>query len=196
MAVYDPNNEFYPAGIGWNAGELVLFCGRLATILSVDRVGRPLVIEFTDDGGRTRKFAQFSINDLRPVSTDENDVLDSIVATTQPPLTLQERRARKAEVWLAEPQVGDCFNQGTRLYLTIEEIRADGSLVCSYLFPRGETVWLTRKSWIFDNAETLRCRFEKKTQPGYLLIACSSTRLYSDLEGAKNIPVPGGESPL
>jgi len=166
----------YPEYDHWSAGDLALFHDRLATVTAVDGARRPAILELTDAGGLTWNYISFDIDEVRPISKDPFEVLDTIVKTTRPELSLTTQRARLAELWFADPQVGDVFGLGVRFYLKIQELRADESVVCELRsFNDFDGTWNTETA-IYKTADDLRNAFRLKMRPRYSLISCSSDR--------------------
>jgi hypothetical protein len=153
-----------------------LFHGRLVTVEAVTSAGLPVTVEFVDEGGRTRQFSWIPFWELTRLPFPDEEVLDNISKLARPRLTHTEWRRREAEAWFADPRVGDCFNQGPRLFVTVKELREDGSIVCEQKVLTYEGAVDSIEPWIFQSAEDFRKRFENKHSPGYCLMACSSLR--------------------
>jgi hypothetical protein len=164
------------AGIKLEDGNLALFYGRLCTVLRTPSPGGPIVVEVTDDGGITRRYTTFNACALKPLPHLDKTVLDTIQAVAQPELSWSERRAREAEVWLTNPQVGDEFQLDNFRFLKITALCDDGSVTArmnSYMHDSKE--WWP-KVMVFKSAAELRQRFQHKSKPGYLLSAHASLR--------------------
>jgi hypothetical protein len=158
-------------------GAVALYCGRLATITRIGPNGRIVWVECTDEGGRTRTFSVFAANDLVLLPTGEFEVLDSIVKVTAPPEDELLQLIMKAELWFADPQVGDIFYRPEAYYyLRVVELTAAGELRAQVSTCEGIDEGYRTEQVYFRSIELFRSTFEFKTCPGYSLAAYSSMR--------------------
>lgn len=172
-----PINNDFPAldlrGIGMKIGDLATYYHRLVTITKVDQLGHPTEVKFIDEGGiaHTLNITGF----VRPQKLDLSDkdqTLDLLMATTRPDLNFKQRRDRIAEIWFADPKVGDRFGDNWGSVLQIKEIHPDGRIEVEY--SRNKTRFVRT---IYQNAADLRNAFTAPlTKPGYSLWAFWSER--------------------
>ena len=166
-----------PTEIKLTAGALVLYKGRLGTISKIGRGGRIAWVESADDGGRMRTFSAFIGGDLKILSIDEYDVLDSIVAATAAPTNGLDQLGRIAELWFANPRVGDVFYKPHRFYfLEIKELTAAGALRAELRSCRETDEGDRTEQLSFSSIKRFQEMYEYKTQLGYDLLAYSSLR--------------------
>jgi len=175
-------------GMELEVGTLVIFVGRLATVSRIGPNARIVWVECTDEGGRTRTFSVFSADDLEILPTSEFEVLDSIVKATAPPEGYELLdQIMKAELWFADPQVGDVFYRpDAHYYLRVSELTAAGELRAQTTSCKGIDEGYRTEQVCFQSVELFRKTFEFKTCPGYSLAAYSSMR-----DGGSCIAMPG-----
>jgi len=170
----------------------VLFYGRLGTIRRSGPGGRIIWIEVTDDGGRTRLFSSFATDNVKRLGLITYELLDELVAATAAPLSIHGRAARRAELFFADPQVGDVFYTHDDVsYLEVLELGAGGSI--RVLTKTCETGPLNCRtdSIYFASAALFQQKYEFKARPGYSMLAFSSQR--SDEAVRRKMPVFLGE---
>lgn len=158
-------------------GDMLLFHGRMATVLELSNIpGRARTVEVTDGGGRTRVFFTFTGS---PISYFPS-VLDALAAAGDFPKDNLDKRALRAELWFTDPQVGDVFAAYYGVYFLKITESSEGkltsqvrtsSLVGRDLSPKWET-----SQHVFGSIEAFQKTFERQDGPGYSLYAWSSPR--------------------
>ena len=90
-------------------GELVLYHGRLAEVLDVSGPYGERTVSVTDEGGILHSYTILSWQRLQPLQLPGECVLDAILRAAAGELSDHEQLKRLAELWLADPRVGDVF---------------------------------------------------------------------------------------
>jgi len=174
--------------------QLVLFCGRLAEVISVGSFHGPAVVEVTDDGGIVHSYTAPDRSLLQPLQKDGECVLDAVRRATPAELTEQAARTRMAEVWLADPQVGDVFQIEKCQLLELTEIGEAGTIWAAITgLPHGADNRRVVTGAHFPGARALRQFLSLKTRPVYAAMAIATLR--PDYIG-NHLLRPGKNSPL
>ena len=174
--------------------QLVLFCGRLAEVISVGSFHGPAVVEVTDDGGIVHSYTAPDRSLLQPLQNEGECVLDAIRRATPAELTDQSKRIRMAEVWLADPRVGDVFQIEKGQLLELTEIGEAGNIWAAITgLPHGADGRRVVTGAHFPGARTLRQFLSLKTRPVYAAMAITTLRPgYIE----NHLRRPGLDSPL
>jgi len=130
--------------MNWKVGDLAIFRGRLVEVVWIHSgYGLPISVELTDDGGIVHSYTTSFRTDLTPLAGPNECVLDAIRRAAVPPPDKFTKMRRTAELWLAEPQVGDTFFTDNQL-VELVEIGEGGtiwaSITASKCMPPGPTV--------------------------------------------------------
>lgn len=174
--------------------QLVLFCGRLAEVISVGSFHGPVVLEVTDAGNITHTYTTPDRALVQPLQNEGECVLDAVRRATPAELTDQSKRTRMAEVWLADPRVGDVFQIERGQLLELTEIGEAGSIWTAITgLPHGADNRRVVTGAHFPGARTLRQFLSLKTRPVYAAMAIATLR--PDYIG-NHLLRPGKNSPL
>lgn len=164
-------------GMKLEAGELVLYHGRLAEMLKVKNYRGPYILELTDDGGLTWNYTTNCEYDIKPLQLEDECILDAITKAGGVELTNDQKRKRMAELWLADPQVGDVFFVEHDAYLLeLTEFWDNGVIIALQRPLRGLHSSKKQQSTSFTNARTLRQWLRMPWYPVYRAAAFSTKR--------------------
>jgi hypothetical protein len=162
--------------MGLEVGDLVLYCGRQAEILSTGGYSNPWVVEVTDAGGLTHDYTVQHPRDLTPMIGKGETVLDALARIEQQELPGHVRLGRLAEQWAAAPHAGDVFRVGMggpgAMVLELTEIREDGLIIGYY----HDLKTNKRQHVTWDNDRRFRKFFESNFVPVYYLSAYATQR--------------------
>jgi hypothetical protein len=163
-------------GIMLKSGDLVLWNNRFAEVIWADLLSRVFRIRVIDEGGLAREFYTDHLSELRLLKGSKGSILDDLTAATRPKIGHRERLERVAEVWFADPQVGDVFTHGSGIVIKISELRADGSIIVEHQerLP-GPHNWKI-STRIYNDANTLRNNYMRRSRPGYWVLPVSTRR--------------------
>jgi hypothetical protein len=152
-------------------GTLALFHRRLVTITHVNERGVPTDVDFVDEAGRRSSYHLTDRRELEPIDLwGEREVFEQLLAATRPSLTWHQSRARDAELWFANPKVGDRFGNSNGAVVEVRAIEDCGRIVCHYR----HTEWI-KNPVIFENAAAFRKAFSHTDKPGYTVYAFGCT---------------------
>jgi len=157
-------------------GELVLYCGRLAEVLTTGRRSGPAVLEVTDAGGVTHDYTVTYADDIRRLQGEGETVLDALARVATGQLSSSQQLKRLAEMWLAEPRVGDVFAIEHGYHLELTEIWGDGVIVGLNHLPKNKKSFARQQVVSFDNERTLRRFLKKSLTPVYSAAAYATDR--------------------
>lgn len=178
----------------------MLYCGRLAEVIHPGAVFTPAVLEVTDEGGLTHSYTTSNLRALQFLGRDGECVLDDVMHATVSPTKPDELQKRIAEVWLADPRVGDLFriNTGELLELiTIGEAGTIWAAVASAdVMSNGHRAVVGVS---YASAKELRRSLALKTMPVYGAAAVATMRAdFKDHELIQHLessPLWNGEAP-
>ena len=171
-------------GIKRELGELVLFHDRLAEVVQLSDGAGHVMVKITDEGGIDHTFPVTLWSELKPLVGDGECVLDAITRAAARKLGFNETMRREAELWLADPQVGDVFLVMPSDRLEIVEIGEGGTIWASI-----EDVKLSPSSQIprgisFAGPNTLRQWMRSPDSPVYNAQAFNSLRPFPPTKNA------------
>jgi hypothetical protein len=121
--------EWNLSGMSLFPGQALLFCGRLAEVISVGSSHGPAVVEVTDEGNITHSYTVPNRHELQPLTKEGECVLDAMKRATAAPKTVSAQLRRLAELWLAAPRVGDMFFVRSGYYVELTEIWNTGVII-------------------------------------------------------------------
>ena len=158
-------------------GELVLFYNRLAEVICPGNRSNTGSVEVTDEGGIAHLYpipiSPYVRSMIHPLTQTGECVLDAINRAANRELSSYEQLRRMAELWLADPQIGDVFHVFHGYRLRITEIRDDETIIGHSLPVRGV---LDPQVVSFDDARALRQFFSLTTMPVYRAQAYATSR--------------------
>lgn len=157
-------------------GDWVYYRGWAAEVIYVPpRPGNSYIIEATDHGGITRSFS-VRVWQITPAVFPEENLLDVLERVVPGPVTINSSPDSVAELWLADPQVGDVFEDPGDYRFTIVERLRDGALVVRTEAAVGPPVFWTGKLRTFAGARELRKTLGCSDKPGYWVHAVATQR--------------------
>lgn len=170
-----------------------MYCDYLAEVVAVHAASHVAYVEVVDGGGRRRKFTVTPATDLAPLVQGEETVLDALERVTRPLYRGQRELQRVAEVWMADPMVGDAFEHPNGMKLEVIELTRFGKLRARRFIDHGPGYGYRPIEEVYDSPGVFRAAYEFKNRPGYYLLPLSTWRP----DFRKNYPPPGGQnSPL
>jgi len=118
-------------GRGLEDGQLILFHGRLAEVLEAGGTYDAAIVEVIDAGGLawTYKLARYYA--WKPLQYAGECILDAIRRAAAQDLPPHEQLRRMAELWLADPQVGDVFLVEDGYLLELTETLEAGAILAT-----------------------------------------------------------------
>jgi len=169
------------SGMSLEPGQVVLFCGRLAEVISTGSSRGPAVVEITDEGGILHSYTVPDRNELQPLTKEGECVLDAMKRATAAPETITDKLRRLAELWLADPKVGDMFFMSSGYYVELTEIWDTGVIIGVNHVPNGGRAFAHQHTVSWDNARQLRKFLQLGTRPVYGASAYATARpTYND----------------
>lgn len=182
------------------AGDLVLYWGRLAEVISPGARLSPMILDVTDEGGIVHTYTRPNIAKIELLGKADECVLDDLDRAAGAPRTAEERRRRIAELWLADPRVGDLFELTAGQFLEIVDVGEAGTLWAAIGTPRPHrSDQLVVTGLQFSGAQRLRQHLASKSVPVYAAQAHSTMRPdFQDHElirVTRNSPLWTGSSP-
>lgn len=157
-------------------GELVLYHGRLAEVLTVSSFKGPAVVEVTDEAGLTQDYVIGLYPNLKPLQLKDECVLDAIRRAAAGELSDHEQLKRLAELWLADPQVGDVFLVEDGYLLELTEFCSCGTILATQ-HPYNRTDPMSqRKKTSFAHDRQLRQWLRLPNIPVYRAAAFATKR--------------------
>lgn len=171
--MYRPRN---PGGIPVKPGDWVKYGDRLAEVIHVGRTScDPTIVEVTDAGGRVRSFAARP-EELKEVLEEDETVLDVLSLSSRNTPALADSSFATAEVWLADPRIGDVFASRLGQELELLELREDGSIVVELTTEFGPPTGRKSRTIVYASLKKLQEAYELRNYPGYYLRALRSQR--------------------
>lgn len=159
------------------AGDLVLYYGRLAEVISPGAKFNPAILDVTDDGGIVHTYTGPHVHKVELLGRPDECVLDDIDRAAGAPRTPEEVRRRIAEQWLAEVHVGDLFRLDTGELLEIVELGEGGGIWAAIGFPLKERAGRRAVAGLaFDGIRRLRGYLAREGRPVYAAQAISTMR--------------------
>jgi hypothetical protein len=168
--------EWNLSGMSLFPGQALLFCGRLAEVISVGSSHGPAVVEVTDEGNITHSYTVPNRHELQPLTKEGECVLDAMKRATAAPKTVSAQLRRLAELWLAAPRVGDMFFVRSGYYVELTEIWNTGVIIGINHEPVGGRSFAKQHQVSWDNARQLRKFLAIGTRPVYGAAAYATAR--------------------
>lgn len=163
-------------GITLEPGSMIWIWGRVAEVICPTQPGGPAVVEVTDAGGISRDYTVGYGVRFSPMIRDNECALDSLQRVNGPNLSPHAELFRVAEVWLADPKVGDEFIVEHGYHLKLTEIWDDGVIVAvKSPLHRGYPLASSSET-SYKDAKQLRQWLELRVRPVYRARAFATRR--------------------
>ena len=173
---YRMEEEWNLSGMSLEPGQAVLFCGRLAEVISVGSPRGPGVVEVTDEGGIVHSYTIPDRKELQPLAKPGECVLDAIKRATETPSSRTGQLRRLGELWLARPRVGDMFYVQPNYYVEITETWNTGPIIGINHETVGGRRFATQRQVSWDSARQLRKFMSLNVRPVYKVEAYATAR--------------------
>jgi hypothetical protein len=160
----------------WKVGDLCLFHGRLAELVELQSSRSLPIVEITDEGGNLWSYPVRAYSRFTPLQFEDETVLDAMQRAAAGELTERERLRRLAELWLADPQVGDELFVEDGYILEITDIWDDGVILATHHPHTFDYPMSKVKHCSYDSARQLRKWLALPHGPVYRCLAHTSKR--------------------